>query len=204
MSAASVKTSLGAPNWRTEISAVSATSLCISRPAAMVRHLQHNQMESDCRTKGIHMIGESNVIEVKHCDTPGRMKEVMLEELRRDFEEWTTNRDELLRPRIELTKEGDEYAARVVLPGVDPTRIEVMVAEDAMLVKGETANHRRLMAVVVFPQLVDSTKVHAAMNNGLLSIRVKIAHGAKIPAFGPKARESMAGAECRLKIAPAS
>src|SRR4029453_9623127 len=112
------------------------------------------------------MIGKSNVIEVKHCDTPERMKEVMVEELRRDFEEWmTTNRDEVWRPRIELTKEGDEYAARVLLPGVDPNGIEVMVAEDALLVKGETEDHRRLMTSVKFPQLVDSTKVHAAMNN---------------------------------------
>src|SRR5262249_50850211 len=141
-----------------------------------------------CRAKGIHVIGKSNVIEVKHCDTPERIREVIVEELRRDFEDWmTTNRDEVWRPSIEFTKEDEEYAVRVLLPGVDPSGVEVMVEEDALLVRGETASHRRLMTLVLFPQLVDSTKVHGAMSNGLLTIRAKIAHGPKILAFRPKA-----------------
>jgi HSP20 family molecular chaperone IbpA len=134
------------------------------------------------------MIGKSNVIEVKHCDTPERMKDVIVEELRRDFEEWmTTNRDEVWRPRIELTNEGEEFAARVLLPGVDPSDIEVMVAADALLIKGETASHRRLLSSLKFTQPVDPNKVHVVMNDGLLSIRAEMVRATKVLAFRPKA-----------------
>jgi HSP20 family molecular chaperone IbpA len=123
------------------------------------------------------MIAKSNVIEVKHCDTPERMKEVIVEELRRDFEEWmTANQDEVWRPRIELAKEGEEFAARVLLPKVDPNEI-----------KGQTTNHRRLLSSLKFPQAVDTTKVHATMNDGLLSIRAAIARASNVVAFVPKA-----------------
>ena len=134
------------------------------------------------------MIGKSNVIEVKHCDTPERMKEIIVEELRRDFEEWmTTNRDEVWRPRIELTKDSEEFAARVLLPGVDPSDIEVMVAADALLIKGQTASHRRLLSSLKFPQPVDPDKVQVVMNDGLLSIRAEMVRATKVLAFRPKA-----------------
>jgi HSP20 family molecular chaperone IbpA len=134
------------------------------------------------------MISQSNVIEVKRCDTPEKMKEVIVEELRRDFEEWmTTNRDEVWRPRIELTKVGEEFVARVLLPGVDPGDIEVMVAADALLIKGETTSHRRLLSSLKFPQPVDPNKVHVVMNDGLLSIRAEMVRATRVLAFRPKA-----------------
>jgi len=129
----------------------------------------------------------TNVIEVKHSDMPDRMKAVIMAELRSDFAEWMeANQDEVCRPHIELTKEGKAFTAWVVMRGFSANDIEIMAAPDMLLIKGETADHKRLMSSVKFPQPIDPAKVHVAMRDGLLSIRAEIARGSNIVVFLPK------------------
>jgi HSP20 family molecular chaperone IbpA len=134
------------------------------------------------------MMHTTRAIEVKHCNTPERTKEVILAELRRDFADWMeTNRDEVFRPQIELTKEGNVFATWVVMRGVRADDIEIMAAPDILMIRGETADHRKLITSVKFPQPIDAGKIYAGMRDGLLSIRAEIARPANVVVFMPKA-----------------
>jgi HSP20 family protein len=109
---------------------------------------------------------------------------MIFDELRRDLADWmTANRDEVWRPAIELTKEDNEFAARVLLPGVDPKDVEVLVAPKLLLIKGEThrgqSGQRKLLRSVEFPRLVNPDRVHAEIKDGMLSVRAEIAEASK-------------------------
>src|SRR4051812_11500509 len=95
--------------------------------------------EPDNRSKGRTHMETANAVEVKHAETTGKMTETIVNELRRDLAEWmTADRDLVWRPAIELTKEDNEFAARALLPGVDPKDVEVLVAPKLLLIKGDT------------------------------------------------------------------
>jgi HSP20 family molecular chaperone IbpA len=127
------------------------------------------------------------MVEVKHSSTPEKARETIFDELRRDFADWmTANQDMVWRPTIELMKEGMEFAARVLLPGVDPGDIEVMVAPDILLIKGETRG-RKMLKSIKFPRPVNPDEVHAELKDGMLTIRAKIAGASKVRVFVPRA-----------------
>jgi len=113
----------------------------------------------------------------------GTTKERIRDEMRRDFAEWmTTNEDLVRRPPIALMKEGNEFAARTLLWGVDERDVEVLVAPERLLIKG-----KRLMASVAFPKPVDPATVRAQIRDGMLSVRAAIAGAFRPIVLRPRA-----------------
>jgi HSP20 family molecular chaperone IbpA len=122
----------------------------------------------------------AEIIEIKNSDTSEKAAAAIRDELRRDLADWmTTNEDLVCRPAIELTREGNEFAARALVPGVDPKDVEVMVAPNALLIKGAVhrgeCESRKLISSVTFPRPVNPNRVDARIRNGMLSVRAEIA-----------------------------
>jgi HSP20 family molecular chaperone IbpA len=135
------------------------------------------------------MMNKNEVVEVKNRETPEGTTAAIFDELKRDLADWmTTDRDMVSRPVTELTKEGDEFAVRTLVPGIKAKDIEVMIAPEILLIKGEirqpTAEHHKLLKSVTFPQPVNPERVHAEIRDGMLSIHVKAA-AAKLNRFVP-------------------
>src|SRR5262249_224297 len=81
-----------------------------------------------------HMMARREVVEVKNFQTPEKTSAAIFNELRSDLAEWmTTDKDRVWRPVAEITQEGNEFAVRALVPGVDPADIQVLVAPDTLL-----------------------------------------------------------------------
>jgi HSP20 family molecular chaperone IbpA len=131
-----------------------------------------------------HMMNTAKVVEVKNYDTPEMTRAAIFDELKRDLADWMeADRDLVWRPAIELTTEGDRFAVRALVPGVDPRDLHVMVAPGILLIKGETRpgkpGYTKLLRSVKFPRMVDPDDVHAEIKDGMLCVRAKIAVAAK-------------------------
>ncbi len=117
----------------------------------------------------------SKAVMLKRSEAPEKMKEVIFDELRRDFADWLMAKEDLVwRPLIELTEEGDEFAVRALIPGVEASEVEVLVAPDILLIKGETRG-RKILRSIDFPRPVDTSRVHAEVNDGMIWIKAGIA-----------------------------
>jgi HSP20 family molecular chaperone IbpA len=137
------------------------------------------------------MMEPAKAVEVKPSGTPEETAHIILNELRRDLAEWmTTDRDLVWRPALTLTKEDNEFVVRGFVPEVDAKDVEVLIAPDVLLIKGEAnrgkSNHRTLLRSIKFPRPVDPNKVHAEIQDGVLSVEAEIARSKVIP-FVPRA-----------------
>jgi HSP20 family molecular chaperone IbpA len=138
------------------------------------------------------MIEAAKAIEVKHSETPEKTTEIIRDELRRDLADWmTTDRDMVWRPTVELTKEDNQFAAKALVSGVDAEDVEVLVAPELLLIKGQLQRgepgRRKLLCSIKFPRLVNPDKVHAEMHDGMLAVRAEIAEPAKTSLLLPRA-----------------
>jgi HSP20 family molecular chaperone IbpA len=132
------------------------------------------------------MIGTAEPVEVKTSETPEMTKRIILDELRRDFADWMTAREDLvLRPAVEVTREGNQFAVRALVPGIDPRDLEVLVAPDILLIRGE--NHRKVLRSIEFPMAINPAKVHAELKDGMLSIKARIARADRFEIVRPRA-----------------
>jgi HSP20 family molecular chaperone IbpA len=133
----------------------------------------------------------AEVVKVKQFETPEKTSAAIFDELRQDLADWmTADVDLVWRPAIELTEEGGEFAVRALLPGIDPADIQVLVAPDALLIKGEVngkAGYNKLLRSVKFRGPVDPDTAHAEIKNGMLTIRVEIAGAQRANSFMPMA-----------------
>lgn len=143
------------------------------------------------------------VVQVKRFETPAKTRQMIVDEVRRDFEEWLSAKEDLIwRPPIQLREKDNEFELTAVVAGVDPGKVEVLVASDIMLIKagmrGENSSesgifHRRefeprkLSRSVIFPRSVDPENVRAEMKDGLLTVKARIAGAAHIVDFMPVA-----------------
>src|SRR5215471_16478456 len=85
-----------------------------------------------------HMLGIAEAVEIKNAGTPEETTKAILNELKRDFADWmTADRDMVWRPAIDLIKEDNEFVARTLIPGVEARDIEVLIAPEMLLIKGE-------------------------------------------------------------------
>jgi HSP20 family protein len=138
------------------------------------------------------MMDIAQTIEIKNAGTPEEITKVILDELKRDLGDWMmTDRDMVWRPAIELEKEGNEFVARALLPGVDAKDIEVLIGPEMMLLKGVTHRgeygHTELLRSVRFPRPVSPDRVHAELKDGMLSVHAPIAGVARMTIFRPRA-----------------
>jgi HSP20 family molecular chaperone IbpA len=133
------------------------------------------------------MFETAEVVEVKHGITPEETMQAIFDELRRDLDEWMTANDDLVwRPGIEMTKEGSEFAARALVPGMDSKHLEVWVAPEMMLIKGD-ADNKKMLRSIKFPRSVNPDRVHAEIKNGMLCVRAQIAGASRVIPFMPRA-----------------
>ena len=105
---------------------------------------------------------------------------VTFDEARKEFADWMTmNEDLVFRPFVEMSKEENEFVVKVLVPGRKHKGVELWIAPDMALVKGEIdrgkAAQTKLFRSITFPRSVDPDTVHAVIDNGMLSIRVEIA-----------------------------
>jgi HSP20 family molecular chaperone IbpA len=122
----------------------------------------------------------AELIEIKNSDTSEKTAAAIRDELRRDFADWmTTNEDLVCRPVVELRREGNEFTARTLVPGVDPKDVQVMVAPDVLLIKGAVhrgdCESRKLISSATFPRPVNPNHVDARIHDGMLCVRAEIA-----------------------------
>jgi HSP20 family protein len=138
------------------------------------------------------MMDIAEAVEIKNAATPEETTKAIFDELKRDLADWMMDeRDMVWRPAIELIKEGGEFVARVLLPGIDAKDIEVMIGPEMMLIKGETNRveygHTALLRSLRFPQPVNPDRVHAELKDGMLSVHAQIAGVARLKIFRPRA-----------------
>ena len=137
------------------------------------------------------MIGKKEVVQVKNFETPEKTSAAIFDELRNDLADWmTANKDMVWRPAVELAQEGDEFAVKALVLGVEAADIQVMVAPDTLLIKGELHNlpeHMKLLKSVQFRRRVNPNTAHAEIKDGMLSIHVDIAGAARAKRFMPMA-----------------
>ena len=105
---------------------------------------------------------------------------VAFDDARKDFAEWMmANEDLVFRPSIEMSKEENEFVVKVLVPGRKHKGVEVWIAPDMALVRGEIdrgeGGRTKLFRSITFPRSVKPDTVHAVIDNGMLSIRVEIA-----------------------------
>jgi HSP20 family molecular chaperone IbpA len=138
------------------------------------------------------MMEVAKAVEIRNAETPEQTRKAIFDELRNDLADWMmADKDLVWRPAIELTKEGDTFAARVLMPGVDPNDVEVLVAPEILLIKGNMhggeAGHRKLLRSIKFPQPVNPNEVHAEMKNGMLFVEAPVAETSEADIYMPLA-----------------
>lgn len=97
-------------------------------------------------------------------------------------------------PPINLYKEEEGFVVRAEIPGVDPKSVDLEVTGDTLTLRGErvapaipegSSYHRRerdfgrFRRSLTLPELVDSSKVSATCNDGVLEIRLPHSEQAK-------------------------
>lgn len=98
------------------------------------------------------------------------------------------------RPPVDVTEGKDAITVKAELPGVEPKEIGVSLEGDTLVIKGEKRQeteekderHHRLerswgafMRSVRLPEPVDATKVTATFKNGVVTVTLPKAPGAK-------------------------
>ena len=105
---------------------------------------------------------------------------VAFEDARKDFAEWmTANEDLVFRPSVEMSKEENEFVIRALVPGRNHKGVELWIAPDMALIKGEidrgAAGRMKLFRSITFSRSVNPDTVHAVIYNGMLTTKVEIA-----------------------------
>jgi HSP20 family molecular chaperone IbpA len=116
--------------------------------------------------------------------------------LGRELDDWLAAEKELVwKPAIELREKDNEFILKIAVPGVDPKDLGIEITPEDLLVKAETLKEPddgkgnlyagelpagNLFRSVHFPKKVDTEKVKAGFDNGILTIRAAIAQEAEV------------------------
>ena len=89
-------------------------------------------------------------------------------------------------PAIEVTSEKDGWNVRLAVPGVDPKDVQIEVARNTLIVRGERRSesktepymsefsYGRFERTLQLPDTIDAEKVGATYRNGLLELRLPL------------------------------
>ena len=116
--------------------------------------------------------------------------------LGRELDDWLAAEQELVwKPAIELREKDNEFILKIAVPGVDPKDLDIEITPEDLLVKAETLKELNdgkgnlyagelptgnLFRSVHFQKKVDTEKVKAEFDNGILTIRAAIAQEAEV------------------------
>ena len=109
----------------------------------------------------------------------------------KDLENWLQAERELLwKPAIELEEQDNEFRLQIAVPGVEPDDIDIEVTPEDILVKADTQTGHgvkngdvfttefasgNLFRSVHLPKRIDTDKVTAEVNNGMVTLKARIA-----------------------------
>jgi HSP20 family protein len=116
--------------------------------------------------------------------------------LGRELDDWLAAEQELVwKPAIELREKDNEFILKIAVPGIDPKDLDIEITPEDLLVKAEMPKEPNdgkgdvyagelpagnLFRSIHFPNKVDTDKVKAEFNNGILTIRAAIAQEAEV------------------------
>ena len=105
-------------------------------------------------------------------------------------------------PSLDLSESKDAFMVKAEIPGMEATDVEVSFQDNVLTIKGEKKHEKEekderyhrversygaFMRSVKLPVAVDGNKVNAAFKNGLLTVTLPKAPGAKTTAIPVKA-----------------
>lgn len=94
---------------------------------------------------------------------------------------------------VDVKEERDDYVVKAILPGVDPDDLDIQIVNETVTIQGEfrdqesdqtryllrerpSGNFRR---VLTLPDELDAEKAEAELNDGVLTLRIPKAEGAR-------------------------
>ena len=115
-------------------------------------------------------------VQVKKSESPEMSTRVISDEVRRDLEEWLFSKEDLIwRPPVELTQRDDEVELTAIVAGADPSKVEILVAPDLMLIRAPLRSNnllrRKLSRSILFPHPINPESVCAEIKDGLLTVK---------------------------------
>jgi HSP20 family protein len=126
------------------------------------------------------------------------------QEINRMFEQFDGgNREEIIRPALDIKDEDKMLVVTAELPGVDSKDVEISIQDNVLIVKGEKRSQREetkdtyrcversfgsFERRVQLPNDVDSEKAEASMDNGVLTLRLPKLESASARTIPIKAR----------------
>jgi HSP20 family protein len=90
-------------------------------------------------------------------------------------------------PRVDVEEDDKQYVVRADLPGVDPKDVEITVADNALVIRGQSKqereekdkNYHRIERIVgqfyreiPLPREIDADKIRATTANGVLTVTI--------------------------------
>jgi HSP20 family molecular chaperone IbpA len=120
---------------------------------------------------------------VKNYGTPEEASQIIVDEVKREFEEWLSTKEDMIwRPPLNLIEKEDKFLVKMIVAGADPKNVEVLIAPEIALIKAALrpndptrSGPGKLSRSIRFPRLVNPDNVQAEIKDGLLTIQVEIA-----------------------------
>ena len=126
-----------------------------------------------------------------------RRRDDMFEDMFRDFFRRGAEEGGIAEPAVEMTESDGEMTVKMEVPGVEKDQIQLTVADDHLMVRGESRKEKEekkknyyrqeirygaFQRTVPLPVEVDATKAKAELKNGVLKVTLP-------KSAQPKARE---------------
>jgi HSP20 family molecular chaperone IbpA len=88
-----------------------------------------------------------------------------------DLDDWYAAVAEVIeQPALTLTETDNQVTAQVAVGGIDVKDLEVLVAQQSMLIRNGSQNPRQIFRVVELPKPIDAESVRAEYNKGTLRV----------------------------------
>jgi HSP20 family protein len=118
-------------------------------------------------------------------------------------------------PAVDISKDNASLVIEVDLPGLDPDKIDVEIADDALHIGGTSGTARphgatyvaerksgQFERTVMLPEGVDPSRVDARYDNGVLTVTVALEEPGTAPLRGTKSRKTNASRTSGRHLTP--